>query len=147
LNRVAAALTILGVTFRGLLQAEFDRRRACNRRYSLRAFARSLTIDHSALSQILRGKRRLTARTVRALGRALRLSPADIAEHCVAEHEAAVLATLERTGFRADSRWVSTMAGTPLDEVNVTLQRLLRKRMMTMSGRAIWQRADEETRG
>ena len=84
---------------------------------------------------------------VRALGRALRLSPGDIAEHCAAEHESAVLATLARPGFRADSRWVSTMAGIPLDEVNVTLQRLLRKRMMTMSGRAIWQRAGEETRG
>jgi len=135
------------VTFRELLQAEFDRRRACNRRYSLRAFARSLGIDHSALSQVLRGKRRLTARTVRALGRALRLSPAGIAEYCAAEHEAAVLATLERPGFRADSRWVSAVAGIPLDEVNVTLQRLLRKRMMTMSGRATWQRASEETRG
>ena len=135
------------MAFRGLLQAEFDRRRACNRRYSLRAFARSLAIDHSALSQILRGKRRLTTRAIRSLGRALRLSAADIAEHCAAEHEAAVLATLTRPGFRADSRWVSTVAGIPLDEVNVALQRLLRKRMMIMSGRAVWQRAGEETRG
>ena len=135
------------VTFRELLQAEFDRRRTSNRRYSLRAFARSLAIDHSALSQILRGNRRLTSRTVRALGSALRLGPADIAEHCAAGHEAAVLATLDRPGFRADSRWVAAVAGIPLDDVNVALQRLLRKRMMTMSGRAIWQRAGEETRG
>jgi transcriptional regulator with XRE-family HTH domain len=135
------------VTFRGLLKAEFDRRRAGNRRYSLRAFARSLAIDHSALSQILRGNRRVTTRTIRALGSTLRLSPATIAEHCAAEHEAAVLATLDRPGFRADSRWVAAVAGIPLDEVNATLQRLLRKRMMTMSARAIWQRAGEEARG
>jgi transcriptional regulator with XRE-family HTH domain len=127
------------VTFRHVLQGEFDRRCAANTRYSLRAFARSLGVDHSTLSQILRGKRRITARNVRALGRRMRLGSADIAELCAAEHEAAVLAAIERPGFRADSRWVSAVAGIPLDEVNVALQRLLRKRMMTMSGRNVWE--------
>jgi DNA-binding transcriptional regulator YdaS (Cro superfamily) len=128
------------VTFRDVLQDELDRRCAANNRYSLRAFARALAVDHSTLSQILRGKRRLTARNVCALGRRMRLSCADIAEHCAAEHEAAVLAAVERPGFRADSRWVSAVSGIPLDEVNVALQRLLRKRMMTMSGRGAWER-------
>jgi hypothetical protein len=68
------------------------------------------------------------------------LSAAAIAEHCAMEHESAVLATLTRSGFRADSRWVATTAGIPLDEVNLTLQRLLRKRMVTMSSRAVWVR-------
>jgi transcriptional regulator with XRE-family HTH domain len=135
------------VTFRAVLQAEFDRRRSANRRYSLRAFARSLAIDHSALSQILRGKRRVTARTLRALGLKLRLDAAGIAEHCAVEHESAVLAALDRPGFRADSRWVSAVAGIPLDDVNTTLQRLLRKRLMTMNARQRWQRADEGRRG
>jgi transcriptional regulator with XRE-family HTH domain len=126
------------VTFRAVLQSEFARRRTANPRYSLRAFARFLALDHSTLSQILRGRRRLTARNVRALGPKLRLTASAIAEHCALEHEAAVLAAVRRPGFRADSRWLATMAGIPLDDVNVTLQRLLRKRRLTMPSPARW---------
>jgi len=125
------------VTFRSVLQTELDRRRLANRRYSLRAFAAFLGVDHSTLSQLLRGKRRLTARNVRALGGKLRLSASAIAEHCACEHEAAVLGAVERAGFRPDSRWLATMAGIPVDEVNATLQRLLRKRKLRM-GRERW---------
>jgi len=138
LNRAAAASTIPCVTFRAVLQSELDRRRAANARYSLRAFARFLSVDHSTLSQILRGKRRVTARNVRELGRRLRLSAPAVDEHCAVEHESAILAAVQRPGFRADSRWLATMAGIPLDEVNVTLQRLLRKRKLTM-GRRRWE--------
>jgi len=120
------------VTFRAVLTAEFDRRRAANPRYSLRSFARDLSIDHSTLSQILRGKRRITGRSLRAMGRRLRLAAPQIAELCALENEAAVLATLDRPNFKADSRWVAMMAGIPIDDVNVTLQRLLRKRIVTM---------------
>jgi len=147
LNLGLAANTITAVTFRDLLQSEFERRRSGNRRYSLRAFSRSLAIDHSALSQMLRGRRRITARNVRALGPRLRLGNAEIAEQCALEHEAAVLATLRRPGFRADSRWVAAVAGIPLDDVNIALQRMLRKRMITMNARATWARVDEEQRG
>jgi hypothetical protein len=35
------------------------------------------------------------------------------------------------------------MAGIPLDEVNVTLQRLLRKRKLTMASRTEWMRGEE----
>jgi transcriptional regulator with XRE-family HTH domain len=123
------------VTFRAVLQSELDRRQAANARYSLRAFARFLAVDHSTLSQILRGKRRVTARKVRALGRKLRLAAPAIDEHCAVAHESAILAAVQRPGFRADSRWLATMAGIPLDDVNVTLQRLLRKRQLTMERR------------
>jgi len=147
LNLGLAANTITAVTFRDLLQSEFERRRSGNRRYSLRAFSRSLAIDHSALSQMLRGRRRITARNVRALGPRLRLGDAEIAEQCALAHDAAVLATLRRPGFRADSRWVAAVAGIPLDDVNIALQRMLRKRMMTMNARTTWARVDEEQRG
>ena len=120
---------------------------AANPRYSLRAFARSLAIAHSTLSQILRGKRRLTGRNVRALGRKLRLSAPAIAEHCAAENETAVLAALSRPAFRADSRWIATTVGIRLDEVNVTLQRLLRKRIVAMKSRQSWVRLEEADGG
>jgi len=147
LNGAAPGSTILGVTFRGLLQAEFERRRAANRRYSLRAFARSLAVDHSALSQILRGKRRITARSVRELGSKLALDAPAVAEHCAAENEAAILDAIGRSNFRADSRWLSTMSGVPLDQVNVTLQRLLRKGLLVMLSRQRWIRLEEKSRG
>ncbi len=128
------------VTLLIVLQTELARRQLGNARYSLRSFARDLSVDHSTLSQILRGKRRLTGRNVRAFGRRLRLPAPDIAELCALENEAAVLAALDRPNFQADSRWVASMVGIPIDEVNVTLQRLLRKRIVTMTARARWQR-------
>ena len=128
------------VTFRAVLTAELERRRAANSRYSLRSFARDLSVHHSTLSQILRGKRRVTGRSVRAFGRRLRLAAPAIAELCALENESAVLSTLDRPNFQADSRWVASMAGIPLDEVNVALQRLLRKRIVTMTARARWER-------
>ena len=135
------------MTFRGLLQAEFDRRRSANRRYSLRAFARSLAVDHSVLSQTLRGKRRITARSVRHLGSKLTLDAPAVAEHCAAENEGAILDVIGRSNFRADSRWLSTMSGVPLDQVNVTLQRLLRKGLLSMQSRQRWIRLEEKPRG
>jgi hypothetical protein len=59
--------------FRLLLQAELGRRCAGNTHYSLRAFAKFLALDHATLSQLLRGKRRLTARTIVKLGTRLSL--------------------------------------------------------------------------
>jgi len=131
------------VTFQGVLQNEFERRRTANPRYSLRSFARDLAVHHSTLSQMLRGKRRLTGRIVRTFGGRLRLTAPAIAELCALENESAVLSALARPNFRADSRWIASMVGIPLDEVNVTLQRLLRKRIVTMTTRARWARIEE----
>ncbi len=131
------------VTLLTVLRAELERRRGANPRYSLRSFARDLHVDHSTLSQMLRGKRRLTGRNVRAFGRRLRLAAPEIAELCALENESAVLSALDRPNFQADSRWVASMIGIPLDEVNVTLQRLLRKRIVTMAARARWVRVQE----
>ena len=132
------------VTLRIVMQTELARRRSANPRYSLRSFARDLAVDHSTLSQILRGTRRLTGRSVRAFGRRLRLPAPRIAELCALENESAVLSALDRPNFQADSRWVASMVGIPLDEVNVTLQRLLRKRIMAMTTRGRWERVQED---
>jgi hypothetical protein len=128
------------VTFRVVLNTELARRRGANPRYSLRSFARDLSVDHSTLSQLLRGRRRLTGRNVRAFGRRLRFAAPQIAEWCALENEAAVLSALDRPSFQADSRWVASAIGLPLDEVNVTLQRLLRKRIVAMTAPARWER-------
>lgn len=55
---------------RNILQQEFKTRLDKNSSYSLRAFAKSLDIDASSLSQFLRGKRQLTSELLRKyLGR------------------------------------------------------------------------------
>jgi transcriptional regulator with XRE-family HTH domain len=126
---------------------EFDRRRARNRRYSLRSFARFLGMDHSTLSQILRGKRRLTTQTVRAIGPMLGLSAVAITAHGVLENEQALLRAIARPGFRADSRWLAVNLGIPLDQVNVALQGLLRRRLLIMVSSQRWVSIEEAYSG
>lgn len=123
---------------RDILQRELDRRRRNNSRYSLRAFAARLGIDHSTLSQILRGRRRLTTPAIRALGRKLRLTTEEIGLCCAVENDAAVLAVIAHPSFRPDSRWIATMAGIRVDEVNISLQRLLYRGALVMQARDLW---------
>jgi len=47
------------MSFPEVLASELARRRAKNRRYSLRAFARDLGLHHTSLSRILRGGQRV----------------------------------------------------------------------------------------
>ena len=63
-------------TFGAVLRAELTHRCARNPSYSLRAFARTLDVDHATLSQILRGRRALTRETIVQLGQRLGLDPA-----------------------------------------------------------------------
>lgn len=72
--------------FKILLQTEFEKRCQKNPRYSLRAFAKSLGVNHGILSQFLRGKRSITARSVRSLAPKLGLAPDQMGEY-VAYHE------------------------------------------------------------
>jgi len=123
---------------RSLLQLEFDRRRTKNPRYSLRAFAYALGTHHSTLSQMLRARRRLTARTIRRFGQRLGLSAPEIRAACVAEHCAAIRRLVSDPRFRADSRWIAVMTGISLDDVNVALHWLLYTRELIMSGPQTW---------
>ena len=127
------------VSFRRLLQQELERRRMRNPRYSLRAFARALALDHSSLSQFLTGRRRLTPRSIRRLGAALRLSPREIESLCGEANDEALLHVVGTPLFRADSRWLATVLGIPIDEVNQSLQRLVRLRALRMTSAARWE--------
>ena len=124
--------------FRQQLEAEFARRRQRNASYSLRAFARDLVTDHATLSQILRGRRPLSARTVALFGRRLGLSRAAIVEGAVEQHAEAILKLVRSGKYRPDSRWIATRTGIPLDSVNAALDRLVRHRQLTMQSRKRW---------
>ncbi len=58
-------------SFRLFLQSELARRCARNSQYSLRAFAVHVNVDHSTLSQWLRGRRPMTRRSIETLGETL----------------------------------------------------------------------------
>jgi transcriptional regulator with XRE-family HTH domain len=148
--------------FRAFLQ---ERLRASSRRnasFSLRAFARQLGINHSTLSQILRGKRRITPSTVKSLGRNLGL-PEETIENYAASlqgnqssstnsiqfdldtfqllavwYHQAILELTHTKSFRPDSRWIARILGITVDEVNVAIQRLLRLGLLEMSRKDRW---------
>jgi hypothetical protein len=124
--------------FRVRVKAEFDRRRERNPRYSARAFARWLGIHHSALARSLAPGGRFTSRTVQRLGARLELSPAEIDEASVEENASSIRAFVGGTKFRPDSRWIATMIGLPLDEVNRALHHLLYNRRVTMESVTTW---------
>jgi uncharacterized protein (TIGR02147 family) len=155
-------------SFRLFLQAELGRRCARNSQYSLRAFAKFLGIDHATLSQLLRGKRALTARTILRLGTRLGLdraaidryathqaTVAEFADDQAVSHQVQQLASdtatiiadwyhyaiLELTrlrDFKADSRWIARVLGITADEVNIAVTRLTRLGLLEMVGRDQW---------
>ncbi|MFN0056205.1 MAG: TIGR02147 family protein [Planctomycetales bacterium] len=155
------------VSFRSFLQSELAARCARNRRYSLRAFARQLEVDHATLSQILRGKRPLTRRAIETFAGHLNLDRASIErflshagqpddlEQQVALREIrqlaqetaqaisewyhfAILELIHVREFRPDTRWIARSLGISTDEVCLALQRLLRLGLLEMASPTRW---------
>jgi uncharacterized protein (TIGR02147 family) len=138
-----------------------------NPRFSLRSFAKQLGIDHSTLSQVFRGRRRLSARALEAVCKRLGLgheaiqtykrsskkysSSKSIPESLRSFHfdldtfqllsvwyHYAILELLPIQGFKTDSRWIAKTLGISVEDVNVALQRLLRLGLLEMSGQNRW---------
>jgi transcriptional regulator with XRE-family HTH domain len=150
--------------FRSFLQQELAQRCARNPRYSLRAFARYLTLDHSTLSQMLRGRRRFTARTIERIGTRLLLPPEMITQFVERErtpteswtsrelrqlsqdaalslaewHHHAILELTRLASFKPDVRWISRVLDVPVDDVNVAITRLARLGLLGMRSRTKW---------
>jgi uncharacterized protein (TIGR02147 family) len=150
--------------FHQFLQEELAKRCARNPRYSLRAFARYLTLDHSTLSQLLRGRRRVTARTIEQIGARLKLAPEMITQFVdlertpleswatrelrqlsrdaaltVAEwHHHAILELTRLASFKPDVRWIARVLDVSVDEVNVAITRLTRLGLLDMRSRTSW---------
>ena len=94
---------------RTILASEFSRRKRVNPRYSLRAFARSVALEHSTVSQLLRGKRAVTWKTIRHVATTMRWTGAGILE------------LASQPGYHFNSRRVATQLGISVDEVNIVL--------------------------
>jgi hypothetical protein len=145
---------------------EFEARNKRNARYSLRAFATALEIDHSTLSQIFRGDRRICTSQMRNWGRKLGMSSEEISVYIAAYHvpEEAILRRQEQMrhwtaeamavardrthwklveltrsrDFRPDFHWLAQQLAVSVDDVNVALSRLLRLRLLRMGPGNKW---------
>lgn len=149
-------------SFRERLQAELAARCERNSRYSLRAFANFLAVDHATLSQLLRGKRNMTAPAIRRLGQRIGLTADQIEQYlasvrapepggtevrALAEdaaqvlgqwHAFAILELMRLREFRPDVRWIARMLGVDGGEVQVALQHLLRLGFLRMESATCW---------
>ncbi len=123
--------------FATYLSHTFEQRRARNRRYSLRAFARDLGIDHATLSQWIRGTRPLHDDVIDRLADALHLSPAERAHS--REFAPLDLAIVEAAaeGARPTTLALARQLSVSADEINVSLVRLARLGLLTLNG-AVW---------
>ncbi len=153
-------------SFRVLLQTELARRCSANTQYSLRAFAADVGVDHSTLSQLLRERRPITERSIRLIGKRLKVAE-DVVDAFVTRERLAgdgasgslaqlrqltgdaasvvsdlshytILELVRLKGFKPDSRWIARVIGLSVDEVNVALNRLLRLGLLEMTGTGRW---------
>jgi uncharacterized protein (TIGR02147 family) len=118
-----------------------------------------MRMDHGTLSQILRGRRPITRKTIRRMGTQLGLSEPLIAYyarkpdepteavsaapvqlgldafHVTSDwHHYAILELIHVKDFRPDSRWIAKSLGITVNDVNIALQRLLRLELLEMAG-------------
>ena len=124
----------------------------------------SPSLDHSTLSQLLRGRRRFTPRAIERMGARLSLPPEMITQFVelervpaeswtarelrqlsrdaavsVAEwHHHAILELTRLASFKPDVRWISRVLDVPVDDVNVAITRLARLGLLDMQSRTSW---------
>ena len=114
--RPSAALRL-----RTILREELDRRRRVNPRYSLRALARTLQLEHSTVSQLLRGRRAMTWKAIHHTARTMRWTGS------------AILRAAE-SDPRFDSRRIARQLGVSVDTVNLALTDLCLFGLMELKG-------------
>ena len=120
------------------LSAEFAQRRARNPRYSLRAFARHLGVDHATLSQWLRGRRTISPRSAACLRASLGCELVGDRSASLGPTHRAILDLVRAPGFVADSRWIARALDVDVDHVNCALQTLIRVKLLVMPARGRW---------
>lgn len=136
--------------FRLWLQKQFTERCKKNARYSLRAFAKTLDLDASSLSQILSGKRKLSKKGIQNICDKLSVSPKELQFFGLIENKRNVTnedylqvgidtfsvisdwyhyAILELTfvsGFKADPKWIAKKLSITVEESKSAVERLKR---------------------
>jgi uncharacterized protein (TIGR02147 family) len=157
--------------FRLFLQAELVRRCKNNPNYSLRSFARSLNINHGALSRILRGERNPSQKVFLALAQALNLSTTEIADFdqpskrtsmknskegfrdlsmdsftAMSEwYHDAILELMRLEHFQTDPKWIAKSLGITVSEANIAIERLIRLELIEVDVDGQWINHAEHT--
>jgi hypothetical protein len=119
---------------REFLQREFKRRQSRNPRYSLRAFARHLDCDHSTLSQWIRGVRPISGESVDHVCHRLGISGMDRRRICELTDADLLVLETARSGASRTSPALADELGMTVDEVNLSLTRLMRLHALRMEG-------------
>ena len=137
--------------FRLWLQKQFTDRCKKNSRYSLRAFAKSLDLDASSLSQILSGKRNLSKSGIQNVCDKLSVSPKELQmfglinfDNKDAQNDNYLQANIDTfsvisdwyhyaileltyiSGFMADSKWIAKTLSITVEEAKSAVERLKR---------------------
>jgi uncharacterized protein (TIGR02147 family) len=150
--------------FKQLLQNELVKRCKANPGYSLRAFARSLRVEPSSLSQIINGKRPLTHKMKLRLGASLGLSVHDLERipttngasargkkqkelprlsldtfAVISEwYHYAILELTYLADFKPDAAWVSRRLGITKSEARIAVERLFTLGLLEKSKDGKW---------
>lgn len=154
--------------FKQFLHEVYDLRLARNQNYSLRAFSRSLGMEASTVSQIMRGKRKLTAKTIKKVGEKLSLAPDQIQafqDPCVETtkdasssfaslpfkelegdsfrvvsdwYHFALLELMAIKDFRSDAHWAAKKLGLKPMQVSAAIGRLARLGLITIDEDGHW---------
>lgn len=130
------------LSFRSYLEAELVSRCKKNPHYSLRSFAHFLEIDHSTLSQFIRGKRKISSQMQERLAEKLGLGPEQLSQFDPAKNYSqltldlfeitsewyyfAIMELLMVKGFKSNPKWISKALGLEESEVETALLRLAR---------------------
>lgn len=148
-------------SFRNFLQEELLNRCRKNPSYSLRAFARSLSVEPSALSQIINGKRPISGKMKLRLGSALGLSSDALRVFSTGEeisdlnrqfqnitldtfalisdwYHYAILELTHIKGFKSDNEWIAKRLGITKSEVNIAVERLFRLGLLAQNKNRNW---------
>ncbi len=136
------------IELRERLQTELVDRCKRNPRYSLRSFARFLSIEPSALSKILKGKRRISEATHERLNQRLGWKPEiqgeyrdislDFFEAISNWYHFAILELTSLKTFKSDSRWVAAKLGITSIEVDRAIETLQRIGFLKIDRRGNW---------
>lgn len=134
--------------FRFWLQKQFTDRCKRNQRYSLRAFAKSLSLDASTVSQILSGKRIVSKKNMKIFCEKLLATPNDLKNFGLLKngetdemynqinldtfsvisewYHYAILELTYVSGFKSDAKWIAKKLSITVDEAKAAIERLKR---------------------
>ncbi len=160
MEELGSAGNLKSKDFRLFLQRELVERCRRNPKYSLRAFAKSLGIVPSALSDMLNGKRTITPASIQRLGLALGLNLSEVRSFTEGRkakpsqdfqqltldtfaiisdwYHYAILELMKVKGFKSDLNWIARALGISKSEVNAAFERLCRVGLIAVDKRGRW---------